>query len=57
MTSNKEYTSKITLRVKVDAFEEDDAVDALSDLFSPGELCGVIIEKCEINSIEENERV
>lgn len=56
MNGNKRYTSKITMRVSMDAYEEDDALDVLSDLFSPGEFCGVTIERCEVSSIEEDDR-
>lgn len=51
----KKYTSKISLRVSMDAYEEDDAIDILSDLFSPGDFYGVEVEKCEIGSIEESD--
>lgn len=55
MNDNKRYTAKITLRVSMDAYEEDDAVDVISDLFSPGEFCGLEIEKCDINSIDKDD--
>lgn len=56
MNGNKRYTSKITLRVSMDAYEEDDAVEIISDMFSPGEFYGVTIEKCELGSLEEDDR-
>lgn len=53
---SKQYTAKVALRISVEAFEEDDVIDIISDLFSPGELCGVTVESCEVGSIQENER-
>lgn len=40
----------------MDAYEEDDAVEIISDMFSPGEFYGVTIEKCELGSLEEDDR-
>lgn len=56
MNGNKRYTSKISLRVNMDAYEEDDAIEILSDLFSPGDFYGVTIEKCELISVEQDDR-
>lgn len=56
MNGNKRYTSKIALRVTMDAYEEDDAIEILSDLFSPGDFYGVTIEKCELISVEQDDR-
>ena len=56
MNGNKRYTSKIALRVTMDAYEEDDAIEILSELFSPGEFYGVTIEKCEVGSVEKDDR-
>lgn len=55
MSDNKKYTTKIALRISMDAFEEDDVIEIISDLFSPGEFCGVTIESCEVGSVQEND--
>ena len=40
----------------MEAYEEDDAVEIISDLLAPGEFYGVTIDQCELSSIEEGER-
>ena len=56
MDGRRKYTAKIMLRVSMEAYEEDDAVEIISDLLSPGEFYGVTIDQCELSSIEEGER-
>lgn len=42
------YTYKVTLVVAVEAFDEDDAFDALQDCFGIGENgAGITVEECE----------
>lgn len=56
MKENKQYTAKVALRITADAFEEDDVIEIISDLFSPGDFYGITIESCEVGSIQDNER-
>lgn len=57
MNDNRKYTTKVSLRISMDAYEEDDVIDVISDLFAPGEMMdGITIETCEIGSIQEDER-
>lgn len=55
MSNNKRYTAKIALRATVEAYEEDDVIDIISDILSPGDFYGLTIEACEIGSIQEDE--
>lgn len=46
------YQAVVTLHLEVEAFDEADAKDAITDTFGPGEDCGVIIKKYEVKKFE-----
>ena len=45
------YEFTVTLKVKVEAFDESDAVDSINDVLGAGALCdNVDIKSCRIES-------
>ena len=49
------YSAKLNLRVTAEAFDEEDLLDLLSDVFAPGEQNGLVVEKCEVLCVDREE--
>jgi hypothetical protein len=49
------YAAKLTLRITAEAYDEEDLLDLLSDVFSPGDQNGLTIEKCEVGYVERDD--
>lgn len=45
-----EYELQVTLTVKVEAFDLEDAIDAVRDAFGEGSTCGVDIKRFKVDS-------
>jgi hypothetical protein len=44
----KEYEVSVLIKVKVDAFSEADALDAVHDCYGEGEACGLNVLEYEV---------
>lgn len=49
----KTYEVDICIKATVEAYSEEDANEAVSDIFGTGEECGVNILDCSIKTIRE----
>jgi hypothetical protein len=47
-----EYVVAVLLQVKVEAFDETDARDAVVDCFGEGDFCGVQVVDSEVTDLE-----
>jgi hypothetical protein len=47
----KEFYYDLKLRVKIPAFDEDDAWEAIQDTFGVGETNGIEVLECEWDSV------
>ncbi len=47
------YLMSVTLQVKVDAFDEGDAFEAVEDCFGQGDACGLEVVEFEVNEHEQ----
>lgn len=47
------YKFKVALWVEVEAFDEDDALDALRDVFATGTEGAVVINECEYKQLKK----
>ena len=49
------YTAKLSIRISAEAYDEEDLLDLLSDVFAPGEQNGLTVENCEIGYVERSD--
>jgi hypothetical protein len=47
------YKFQVALWVEVEAFDEDDALDALRDVFATGTEGAVVINECEYKQLKK----
>ncbi len=52
----KTYTYSVKMLVTVEAFDEDDAFDAVQDAFGVGEQMGVTVTDCSYKETNVNSR-
>ena len=49
----KTYTVELVIKAEVEAFDESDAKEIVSDIFGPGDDCGVKIISTNLRQIQE----
>jgi len=47
------YIYSVMLQVEVEAFDEDDAAQAIEDCFGEGDTCGLTVSSVEVLDYEE----
>lgn len=47
------FMYNVLLQVEVEAFDEDDAAQAIEDCFGEGDTCGLLVHSAEVLDFEE----
>lgn len=51
--NTKNFLYSVLLQVEVEAFDEDDAAQAIEDCFGEGATCGLTVQAVEVLDFEE----
>jgi hypothetical protein len=49
----RRYIYNVLITVEVEAYDEDDAAEAIEDCFGEGEFCGLSVQATEVLDFEE----
>jgi hypothetical protein len=51
--NTKRFMYQVLLNVEIEAFDEDDAAQAIEDCFGEGSFCGLEVQAVEVLDFEE----
>jgi len=51
--TTKRYLYSVLMQIEVEAFDEDDAAQAIQDCFGEGDSCGLLVHATEVLDYEE----